>query len=148
MTTQVMEKILYQGETLEMYTTPLEDYFAQMENRPQFMPPASCLWRGYVGKWEISNDQLFLLDFGSTLEDGTEVSMRTYFLESTDRVFAQWYSGQLHVVSGKLLGHIHIFRPIFERDIFIDVKQGLVVATKVVHNKKEDWSEKQWNPFG
>lgn len=137
MTTQVREKIFYKGERLEMFTTPLEDFFSQMEGgRPDFGDPPSCLWRGYIGTWEILGDRLFLLNFNSTLRDGTKVSTKTYFPEFTEKVFAEWYSGTLKIGMGGIIQTIYIYQKVYEKDLFIDIQKGVVVGTKIVENEE------------
>jgi len=102
-TAQIQEKIIYQGENLKMSTEPLEDYFSKGGNRPEFKRSHTALWCRYIGSWEIVDDRLYLTDLGGWLEDGTKVVVATIFPGFPDKVFAQWYSGTLHIPQGKLL---------------------------------------------
>ncbi len=60
-TTQRLEKIKYKGIEYSFYSLPLEPYFEKYpEKRPE--ATSSALWRGYIGYYEIIENQLFLID--------------------------------------------------------------------------------------
>lgn len=118
-----------------MCTTPLSDYFALAGTMPRFAMTCTALWRGYVGRWEIIEDRLYLIGLDGRLEDGTAATLATIFPNFPDRVFAHWYSGTIRLPQGKQLEYVHMgFGSTFERDVFLDVEQGVVVATRVKHN--------------
>jgi hypothetical protein len=141
MTAQTPERLLYQGEKVAMCSEPLESYFAMRGHENQlFLSPHSALWRGYIGHWEIVDDRLYLISLeGTLLGSGVEISVATFFPDSPDRVFAHWYSGTIRILEGKLLRYFHGgYASIYERDLFLDVEQGVVVMTRVQHNS---WDE-------
>ena len=136
MTAQIAEKLRYQGEDVAMCTNPLSDYFAMGGTNPRFESNCTALWRGYVGSWEIVDDRLYLIGLNGTLEDGTQASLATIFPGFPDRVFAHWYSGTIRLPQGKQLEYVHMgYGSTFERDLFLDVERGVVVATRVQHNR-------------
>ena len=61
MTRQVTETIYYKKNEYEMKDTPLDAYLREKEIR--FHHSSSACWRGYVGKWEIKDEKLYLIDF-------------------------------------------------------------------------------------
>jgi len=135
MTAQIAERLRYQGDDVAMCTNPLDDYFAMTGVSPHFVPNCSALWRGYVGRWEIADDRLYLIGLDGTLEGGAKASIETIFPGSEDRVFAHWYSGTIRIPQGKELEYVHMgYGSTFERDLFLDVERGVVVATRVQHN--------------
>lgn len=135
MTAQIAEKLHYQGDNVRMCTNPLSDYFAMGGVNPRFESNCTALWRGYVGSWEIVNDRLYLIGLNGTLEGGAEASLTTIFPDYPDRVFAHWYSGTIRVPQGKQLEYVHMgYGSTFERDLFLDIERGVVVATRVRHN--------------
>jgi hypothetical protein len=135
MTAQIAEKLLYQGESFRMFSKPLSDYFAQGGFKPDFSVTCTALWRGYVGDWEILGNRLYLVALCGTLEDGREVSLETVFPGFPDRVFAHWYSGTLRVPQGKQLEYVHMgFGSVYERNLFLEIEQGVLVGTRVRHN--------------
>jgi len=135
MTAQIAERLRYKGEDVAMCTNPLDDYFAKTGVSPHFVPNCSALWRGYVGRWEIVDDRLYLIGLDGTLEGGAKASIETIFPGFEDRVFAHWYSGTIRIPQGKELEYVHMgYGSTFERDLFLDVDRGVVVATRVQHN--------------
>ena len=135
MTAQIAEKLRYQGEVVAMCTNPLSDYFAMGGFNPRFVSNSTALWRGYVGRWEIADGRLYLVELRGTLDDGTEASVATIFPGFPDRVFAHWYSGTIRIPQGKQLEYVHMgYGSTFERDLFLDVERGVVKNTRVRHN--------------
>lgn len=132
MTAQIAERLRYQGEDVAMCTNPLSDFFAMGGFNPRFESHSTVLWRGYVGRWEIVDGRLYLVELHGTLEDGTEASVATIFPGFSDRVFAHWYSGTIRIPQGKQLEYVHMgYGSTFERDLLLDVERGVVKNTRV-----------------
>lgn len=135
MTAQIAERLLYQGQTLSMCSNPLDDYFAMGGMRPRFQWGCTALWRGYVGRWEILNDRLYLLGLHGTLEDGTPASLATVFPDFPERVFAHWYFGTLRIPQGRRLKYVHMgYGSTYERELLLEIERGVLLATYVRHN--------------
>ncbi|MBK7249658.1 MAG: hypothetical protein IPI06_01780 [Gammaproteobacteria bacterium] len=135
MTAQIAERLRYQGEDVAMCTNPLSDFFAMGGFNPRFESNSTALWRGYVGRWEIIDGRLYLVELHGTLEDGTEASVATIFPDFPDRVFAHWYSGTIRIPQGKQLKYVHMgYGSTLERDLLLDLERGVVKNTRVRHN--------------
>lgn len=136
MTTQTPEMLRYEGEDLETRSTPLEAYFALTGGKPFFDSICSAMWRGYVGRWEIVDGRLYLVELsGGTMNGGTEISLAAFFPGFPDRVFAHWYSGTIRLPQGRELESLHRRDySIFERDLFLSLERGIVKSTRVRHN--------------
>jgi hypothetical protein len=133
MTTQVREELLYEGKQVSMCSTPLSDFFAMADSKPTFAHRSTACWRGYIGQWEITDNRLFLIGLKATLRDGSPVSVATIFPYFTGRIFANWYTGTLHIPEGELIQYFHGgFESVYERDLFLDIKEGVVVDTRLV----------------
>lgn len=119
-----------------MCTTPLDNYFALGGRWPDFDTRYSTmLWRGYIGSWEILKGRLYLVGLSGRLHDGAEVRLATVFPGFSERVFAHWYCGTLRIPQGRLLKSVRQgFASRYERDLLIDVEQGVVGASTVRHN--------------
>lgn len=131
MTAQISERLLYEGESVALMSNPLETYFAMRGERPAFEANFTALWRGYVGRWEILDDRLYLVGLSGTLEGGAEVTLETVFPGFADRVFAHWFSGVLRIPRGQRLKHVRMgYGSVHERDVLIDMHQGRVVGTE------------------
>ena len=137
MTAQIAERLRYQGMDHALCTNPLSDYFALGGTNPGFEPSCTALWRGYVGTWEIIGERLYLTGLTGTLEDGTEASLETLFPGFPSRVFAHWYSGSLRIPQGRQLEYVHMgYGSTYERDLFLEIARGVVVATRLRSNGK------------
>ncbi len=139
MTAQIAENLLYEGATVLMCTEPLADYFFLIGNLPAFESNCTALWRGYIGSWEIKDRRLYLVGLEGVLEDGTDVALGTLFPDFPERVFAHWYSGTIRIPQGKQLQYVHMgYSSTFERDLFLEVDQGIVTSTRIRHNGISD----------
>lgn len=148
MTAQIAERLVYQKEEFAMRAEPLSDYFAKGGTKPKFRLSCSGLWRGYIGRWEIVDDRLYMTDLNGTLEDGTKATMATIFPGFPDHVFAQWYSGRIRIPQGEILVHGHMgYGSIYERDFLLDVERGALLATMMRQNKIEKSDDVDWFPF-
>jgi hypothetical protein len=107
MTAQTPERLRFEGEELAMCVEPLNDYFRLAGLEPKFQVRNTANWRGYVGSWEILQERLYLVGLNGSLEDGTRVSLETFFPGFPDRVFAHWYSGTIRAPQGQLLEYVH-----------------------------------------
>jgi hypothetical protein len=135
MTAQVREDLLYEGKQVSMCSTPLGDY---LTNNGIFLPLRSrttACNRNYIGKWEITDNRLYLIGIDAKLRDGTPVSVVNIFPDSQDRVFASWYTGTLRIPQGDRIKYFHGgFASVYERDLFLDINQGVLVDTRLQHN--------------
>lgn len=135
MTAQMSEKLRYEGEDVAMHTTPLCDYFAMGGFVPRFQMSHTALRRCYVGRWEIIDGRLYLVELRGTLEDGTDASVASVFPDFPGRVFAHWYSGTIRIPQGARLKYVHMgFASIYERNLLLDLERGVVKRTRVRHN--------------
>lgn len=135
MTAQSAERLNYRGADVEMYTNPLSDYFHMRGNYPPFRWNSTGLWRCYLGSWKIVADRLYLIGLVANFEDGTDASLATIFPEFPDRVFAHWYTGTIRLPQGKQIHYVHMaYARTYERDLFLEVQRGVIMATRVQHN--------------
>jgi hypothetical protein len=135
MTAQIPETLRYEGENVPMCTEPLETYFEMGGEKPDFEKPSTALSRGYIGKWEIVQDRLYLIGLEAWLEDEREITLEAFFPGFPDRVFAHWFSGEIRLPRGKCLQYVHGgYGSIYEEDILLDVQKGVVVTRTVRRN--------------
>jgi len=92
-----------------------------------------------VGTWDIQDSRLYLIDIAGSYEDGSPATLESLFPGFPDRVFAHWYSGTLRVPQGELLKYRHMgWASTFERDLLIEVEDGVVKAMQVQTNREDD----------
>lgn len=139
MTAQIPERLFFEGQEVALHANPLGMYFDLIGSDPGFAPSMTCLWRGYVGKWEIADGKLFLIDLNGSLMDGSRATLVTVFPDAIDKVFANWFTGTIRVPQGQRLKYVHRgFDSIYEKELAMDVQHGVVVATRTHHNVVDD----------
>lgn len=141
-TGQVPDYLIYKGDTLAIFSNPLEQYFEKIGNR-ELIDFDGCgstaCWRGYKAIWELKNDSLLLIQITSCHKDcGLEIKnadLKKMF--GTDIVFANWFSGKLLIPQGKQVQYIHMgYASIYERELHIFFKNGLRTKEKTISNEK------------
>lgn len=65
-----------------------------------------------------------------------ELSVQTLF-PGQERVFAEWFTGTLRVPQGEMLNIRMPFASLFEKDLFLEFKSGVLVKSWVVENRVE-----------
>ena len=132
MTAQVLEKIRYQGKRMGLASTPpfpTDHPRIKMLTDDEFRVGvfeitigSTACWRGYIGSWSIRRGKLYL----------TKIEGR-FCLDGTEAIFADWFTGDLHIPQGKMIGYIHAgFGSVYEQEIILTVVDGLVTNTEVV----------------
>jgi hypothetical protein len=136
---QFFDKIVYEGREYGLAVLPLETYFtARPELRPRFSDFNSACMRGYVARWEVRGDRLFLA--GMEMIRRTDATFASLFPGmETEGVFAGWVSGKLTCPYGNLVKYDHAgFARTLEHELILSVENGLVRSAKVKDNVKED----------
>lgn len=84
MTAQTMEKLIFNGETINIKTEPLLPYLNSLVKKPNLFPTSSSCWRCCVGTLELIEENLYLVNFEGcsvNIDEGTywEVGMDYIF---------------------------------------------------------------------
>lgn len=126
MTAQAREILIYKGKKYGMATEPLEPYIES--NGIQFNPMIECsgCWRGYIGTWSIEDNKLYLIDI-DTDNDGKKVGLE-YLFSNQEKVFAEWFTGELRVPYGELIEYIHLgYESRYAKELFLEISKGVLV---------------------
>ena len=127
MTAQIGEILSIDNQQYIIAEQPLYHYLKKFRNPPYFTPPSPTCWRGYYGKWELRNDELFLINFRGYLDDLNEVDM-SYLFPKEKEVFARWYSGIVKIPQGKLLEFNQLTpTSIYEDDLMLCIENGKLI---------------------
>ncbi|MBT7790418.1 MAG: hypothetical protein HN757_16225 [Calditrichaeota bacterium] len=136
MTAQIHEKIRYQGKRMRLASTPHfpEDHprinlstekeveTLATDSKTEIIFSTAC-WREYIGSWSIRRGKLYL----------TKLEGR-FRLEGKEAPFADWFTGELRILSGKLLEYVHSgFNSVYEEEIILTVAEGVVKETDVIN---------------
>lgn len=151
MTAQVSETIVYKGEECRLCSFPLNPLLE--EKKIKFKARHTGCWRGYHAYWLIEDNRLYLTDFSGTIENFESVGIDYIFPEHSegDKIFADWYTGELRITKGKMLHYIHLgFASIYEEDIIIEIENGIVKNETVIKNDENTVKKaiRKWSFFG
>lgn len=142
-TGQIPDFLIYKGDTLLMYSNPLEGYFdikgARTIGEIDFEKVNHCtaLWRGYVGTWKIKNDSLFLVSIETDYCSNSpiEIDLRTEF--PTNKIFAEWVSFEVLSPLGKQIKYIHKgYESIYEYERGFEFIEGKLITINNYDNSK------------
>ena len=140
MTVQISEILIYNGAEYQLESVPLEPYLEK--HNIIFGATNSACWRGYIGHWLIEGGCLYLTNLsahiainGNSRWAGEEVGM-DYLFPGQERVFADWFSGEVRLPQGKLLAYVHLgFASVYEKDLFLKFVDGVLVDSWEVENE-------------
>lgn len=151
MTAQIPDYIHYKGELRALYCNPLELYFEQHPPRPELPYCSSGCWRGYVATWNVVDDRLYLHALRSEQQErrvhdvdgpvmwatnGVEqdiLDVLLIFPDANGDVFAEWVTGELRIPDGEMLQYAHAgYCSLFERDIILNVENGVIIRERIV----------------
>ena len=144
---QSPNSLLYQGDTLYLFSNPLNIYIDQDTNRiaPKFKRCDNdwLLWQGYYTWWTVRNDSLFLLEIESCDRSGLDsleekVHLEVLFPDQPDHepIFADWVNDTIYNPYGKLLHYeTKAFFRIYEYDRAFIFDKGILKATKTYQNQ-------------
>ena len=141
-TRQVGDRLVFNGDTVWIYSAPLEAYFQKKGERTigeiDFNSGRwgnTALWRGYVATWQLENDSLFLIRLQSDFipERSIDFDIKSEF--GTNRVFAQWVTDSIISAHGASL---HTLSRIYETEKHLTFEQGKLIATKEINFLERD----------
>ncbi|HRG42425.1 MAG TPA: hypothetical protein PLC27_13535 [Saprospiraceae bacterium] len=128
MTLQVQDIFTYKNETYSVYGEPLECYLKTITLPHPLVAPSSACWRGYTAQWAIDNKKLFLIKWEGYILDYLEVDIK-YLFPNQEIVFANWFSGSIHIALGDVACVIHNGHvPVFEGRMILQFENGILVS--------------------
>lgn len=138
MTAQCTEVLKDRGETLSLCSYPLNMYRKSSAKRIALVSTSTGCWRGYVGTWEIVDGRLYLVKFWGNVQGESglkQLGLSDIFPGYPDGVFAHRFTGELRCPRGQRLRYVHSgFGGEYESDLFITVRQGVVMFEREVVN--------------
>jgi hypothetical protein len=133
MTAQACDKILIEGRENRLYCEPLELYWNDYNPKPDFVPPHTACWRGYIAFWTVEATKLHLTGIDTENES---LKIEKVFPGKEAPIFADWFTGELRIPQGEMLQYVHMFyQSRFESDLFLLVDNGIVLNEWVVDNR-------------
>lgn len=98
-TDQIQESLIYKGQSLALFSEPLESYFDEQHPRPYFLSETcTAEWKGYHGIWEIRNSVLYLMKLQAPCSnaDAADTFSEQIFHQKPP-IEAKWVSGSVQV---------------------------------------------------
>jgi len=133
MTAQSGDTLFYKGEELRMASEPLNQYLSEKSDI-KFVSRFTSNWRGYYGTWEIINNKLYLIQLEAYIEGYEKVDLN-YLFPGQNKVFANWFSGEIRVPQGERLHYVHMgYGTLYEKDLFLVFENGKLVNQYLVDN--------------
>lgn len=142
MTAQLPDRIMLDGQSWDLYTNPLEQYWSRLRNaRPALYPLPYCM-RGYVATWVIKDHQLFLISVDGNYEKksvffgsrSARFSIDTLWPRlNSQTIKASWYSGKLRIPQGKMsIYDFNGYNSRFEKEVIVTVENGDILKILVL----------------
>lgn len=140
-TGQAGDILIFKGDTLTLFSNPLEHY---LDNKPErtingkkLEWTSTACYRGYRATWELTNDSLFLI----RIQKGCYSETPEYFdLKSefgSDRVFAEWFTGKTLAPKGKQIHYVHSgYESFYEKELVLTFAEGLLTGQIEYDNSK------------
>jgi len=163
-TAQIPDLIIYKGDTLSLFSCPLDSYPNQDLINPRgLFGSKGCFytacWRNYVATWEIINNELYLTEIrnacyptnlrgvsasykGKVETDsiGNEYAdLKKLFPQGfkNGKVKADWVIGKLYAPKGNLLYYIHDgFQSTYESELELTIVDGTLIESRELDNSK------------
>lgn len=140
-TGQIPDFLIYKGDTLSLFSNPLEGYFNFQHKRPNKLFDSlgynsTACWRGYIAHWKLRNDSLFL----TRLEgDKSNIDLSVIFKKKVKNgeVFAAWVNENINNPYGKLLYYEHMgYNSLYEYERDFVIKKGILKEIVEYNNTK------------
>ena len=137
MTIKAGDILSYNGEKKTIATEPLKSYL-ETRSDVSFIFKSTALVRGYIGTWEIKNNQLYLISLHGFVDNNKKVDLSYLFPNKTE-VFANCFSGNIRIPEGELLNKINLgYASVFEKDRILNIKEGILISETLKDNTKLD----------
>jgi hypothetical protein len=130
---QVKDIIFLNGTKYDLYTTPLDSYWTRRHPKPPIRLTKSTCWQGYVASWEISDNNLYLIDIIYYSPKG-DLGLDYLFPHNTAKIKADWLTDELLIPIGDRLPTCDMWEPVYDSDWFIKIKKSKVLSQRYKAN--------------
>lgn len=134
MTAQAWDVLHFEGRERPLRSLPLDSLWSETHPRPRFVFRSTGCYRGYVARWIIEDNKLYLtgVDGLVSVDQEAEVpaTVGLLFPGAGDRVHAAWFTGELSAPEGNCIRRFE--RLVFERELRILIDRGVVIGSEVV----------------
>ena len=140
-TAQYGDILIYKGDTLILFSNPLEQYFESKGKRAinhyELSWTSTACYRGYRATWEIVNDSLYLIRVQKACYSKEPQYFNLTKEFGADKAFANWFSGKALAPKGKLIHYVHSgYDSFYETEIMLTFKDGILTGQVEYDNSK------------
>jgi hypothetical protein len=145
-TPQIPDLLIHNGDTMSIFSNPLEFLYENDSIRPDFFGEnEGCIttycWRGYQAEWKIIDNQLYLDGIYSCCfhRDSVKANLENLFPKKyrNGMVKADWFTGNIIAPQGELVYYIHSgYASLYEKEIELRFENGKLVDKEVYDNSK------------
>lgn len=146
-TSQISDRLIYNGDTLRLFTNPLEQLYTKELERPNFFGKktgCTTAWndlKGYQANWEIIDNQLYLTGIFSSCysKDSIKSDLKELFGDEyiNGKVKADWVTLNLIAPTGKYIYYlITTEESVYESEQEFQIRNGRLIGTKTYDNSK------------
>ena len=143
-TAQIPDRLIYNGDTVSIYSNPLEQHPKIDNLRPNlFDDKQGCnstdCWREYQAKWEIVDNELYLIGIYSCCfyEDKIQANLKQLFPDKFEngKVKADWVTAKIVSPQGKQLYYVHMgYESLYEKEVVFEIENGQLKGTTIYDN--------------
>lgn len=158
-TSQVGDILIWKGDTLQLFSNPLElrsdskelskIIASELENEYRRLYPkkyeteegvsliSTACWRGCVAEWTIISDKIYLSNIYVWHDNKVKVDLKKIFGNELtgNLLFANWVTGKLYVPKGRCVEYVHLgYKSIYETETVIEFNDGVLIASKTYNN--------------
>lgn len=141
-TAQVPDILVYQGKEYKLLTNPLEPFF---EEHPDLRPESrsTALWRGYIAKFEIQDNQLVVADIyvPDYYQGGGNISLYDKIFPGQKNVPVTWMTGILTLPCGDMTNYVHMgYGSTYSGYKLLQIENGKLIA-------EQDFTEEEYAQY-
>lgn len=128
MTAQTPDVIVIDGVEHELLAELLGGLLQALPDAPELAARDTALWRGYLARWRVDGDRLYLDDVRGWLRNGAEAAAGVVLPGVELPIHASWVTSSFVVARGDQVRHVHRgFESRYEHEIELRVEDGVVV---------------------
>ena len=134
-TEQARDAVAFADQHNSMLERPLNDFLKRLPEIPRFDIPSTANYKGYTASWEVRDSRLYLASFSATTNH-QPFSIASLFPNRKLPIHADWYSGTVHIISGRETLAQGYYT--YARVTTLRITNGVVAATNEMSNVRED----------
>lgn len=132
MTAQLSDTLYYCNNAHSMCNEPLSKYLN--DRSIKFVMPSTALNRGYIARWLLSENKLYLIGLKAHLDHDNHVGLG-YLFPLQEKVFADWFSGTIKINQGNLIKYVHSgYGSVYQRSVYLVIENGHLMNEYVKNN--------------